>query len=95
MIRIALGMLASVLFALVVSAQAHQTDQQVAARIVHESRAAYYATGLPCACPEDHMRNGRLCGRVSAYIRPGGASPKCYVTDVTAGEILDWRARHK
>ena len=37
------------------------------------SRNAYYATGHPCACPDDLMRNGRRCGGNSAYIRPGGA----------------------
>lgn len=95
MTRIAVSALVGVLLVLPASAQSGLTDQQVAVRIVQESRAAYYATGHPCACPDDHMRNGRSCGRVSAYIRPGGANPKCYVSDVTAGEIQDWRARHK
>jgi hypothetical protein len=50
----------------------------IAAILVEESRSAYYATGRPCACPEDLMRNGRRCGGNSA----GGASPYCYVSDV-------------
>jgi hypothetical protein len=69
------------------------TDQQIAARIVQESRQAYYATGHPCACPEGLARNGSRCGGRSAYSRPGGASPKCYVSDVTAAEIATYRAR--
>jgi hypothetical protein len=67
------------------------TDQQIAAKIVQESRQAYYATGHPCACPDDLARNGSRCGRRSAYSRPGGASPKCYVSDVTAAEIEAYR----
>src|SRR5437870_4261286 len=53
-------------------------DQQIAEIIVRESRAAYYATGRPCACPDDLARNGSRCGGRSAYSRPGGASPLCY-----------------
>lgn len=68
------------------------SNQQIAERIIHESRNAYYATGRPCACPDDHMRNGRMCGKVSAYVRPGGASPKCYPQDVTAADIAAYRA---
>ena len=33
------------------------------------------------------MRNGRRCGKTSAYIRPGGAHPMCYPVDVTADMI--------
>jgi hypothetical protein len=69
-------------------------DQEIAAAIVQESRQAYYATGHPCACPEDLARNGSRCGGRSAYSRPGGASPKCYASDVTPGEIADYRKAH-
>ena len=31
----------------------------VAALIVQQSRSAYYATGHPCACPDDLTRSGR------------------------------------
>ena len=70
------------------------TDQQIAAAIVKGGRDAYYATGHPCACPEDLARNGSRCGGRSAYSRPGGASPKCYVSDVTAAEIAAYRKSH-
>jgi hypothetical protein len=69
------------------------TDQQIAAKIVQESRQAYYATGHPCACPDDLARNGSRCGGRSAYSRPGGASPKCYVTDIIPAEIESYRKR--
>jgi hypothetical protein len=65
----------------------------IAALIVKESRSAYYATGHPCACPDDRMRNGHACGGRSAYSRPGGATPLCYPTDVSAEMIGNYRAR--
>jgi hypothetical protein len=68
------------------------TDQQVAMTIVAASRAAYYRTGHPCACPEDLARNGSRCGKRSAYSRPGGAEPYCYVTDVPKEKIEAYRA---
>ncbi len=69
------------------------TVAAIAALIVKESRNVYYATGHPCACPDDRMRNGRSCGGRSAYSRPGGASPLCYPTDVTEQMLKDYRAR--
>jgi len=71
------------------------SDQQIAARIVQESRSAYYATGHPCACPEDLARNGSRCGGRSAYSRPGGAAPYCYPRDVPADEIQAYRKNRR
>ncbi|MDB6147946.1 MAG: hypothetical protein JWO45_1610 [Spartobacteria bacterium] len=68
-------------------AQAPLSDEQIATIIVQASRDAYYRTGHPCACPEDSARNGSRCGGRSAYSRPGGAVPRCYVTDVKKEEI--------
>jgi hypothetical protein len=65
----------------------------IAAIIIKESRDQYYATGHPCACPEDRMRNGRRCGGTSAYSRLGGAAPLCYPTDVTTAMIEAYRQR--
>src|SRR5580704_16256984 len=70
-------------------------DQQVSERIVQESRQRYYATGHPCACPEDLARNGSRCGGRSAHSRPGGAEPKCYPQDVSKAEIDAYRAQHR
>jgi hypothetical protein len=67
------------------------TATAIAAILIRSSRDQYYATGHPCACPDDLMRNGRACGARSAYSRPGGASPKCYPTDITEGMIRDYR----
>lgn len=73
----------------------HAKRPAVAALIVQESRQAYYATGHPCACPDDLARNGSRCGGRSAYSRPGGAEPKCYTNDVTAADIAAYRVRHR
>jgi hypothetical protein len=73
-------------------AQLPLTDQQIATFIVKPSRDAYYRTGHPCACPDDLARNGSRCGGRSAYSRPGGAEPYCYVTDVPKDKIEAYRA---
>jgi hypothetical protein len=65
----------------------------IAALLVRESRAEYYATGHPCACPDDQTHNGKSCGNMSAYVRPGGARPLCYPSDVTAAMIETYRQR--
>ncbi|WEK50970.1 MAG: SH3 domain-containing protein [Candidatus Kaistia colombiensis] len=69
------------------------TAAAIAVMLVTASRQSYYASGRPCACPDDVMRNGRRCGGRSAYSRPGGASPLCYPGDVTTGMIEAFRAR--
>jgi hypothetical protein len=69
------------------------TAAAIAAIIVQVSRDQYHAGGRPCACPDDAMRNGRACGGRSAYSRPGGASPLCYPSDVTAAMIDGYRQR--
>jgi hypothetical protein len=69
------------------------TDQQIAEIVVRESRQGYYSTARPCACPDDLARNGTRCGMRSAYSHPGGASPKCYLLDVTTADIAAFRAR--
>ena len=73
--------------------EAALTTAAIAAIIVQASRAQYHAGGRPCACPDDTMRNGRACGGRSAYSRPGGASPLCYPSDVTAAMIESYRQR--
>lgn len=68
------------------------SDMQVRELIVRESVNAYLATGRPCACPYNVMRNGSSCGGRSAYSRPGGATPLCYPSDVTSQQVIAWRA---
>jgi hypothetical protein len=65
----------------------------IAAIIVQASRDQYHAAGRSCACPDDTMRNGKACGGRTAYSRPGGAAPLCYLSDVTATMIGSYRQR--
>ncbi|HEY9906024.1 MAG TPA: hypothetical protein V6D18_00285, partial [Thermosynechococcaceae cyanobacterium] len=38
-------------------------------------------SGEGCQCPYDLNKRGHPCGKRSAYSRPGGESPQCYVQD--------------
>src|SRR5438552_8920417 len=73
--------------------EAALTAAAIAAIIVQASRDQYHATGRPCACPDDTARNCSSCGGRSAYSRPGGASPLCYPSDVSAAVIELYRQR--
>lgn len=88
-LRLAIGALALALAG--GPAHARDTDAQIKQRIIAESIASYPGT---CPCPYNTDRAGRSCGRRSAYSRPGGYSPKCYASDVTAAEVAAYRARH-
>lgn len=94
MARAIIFVLALLPLAALAQPKAQLTDQQIGALIVQDSREAYYRTGHPCACPEDLARNSTRCGKRSAYSRPGGAEPYCYVTDVPAADITRYRAGH-
>ncbi|MGY4402828.1 hypothetical protein [Bradyrhizobium sp. USDA 3315] len=67
------------------------TAAAIAAILIQASRDQYHASGRPCACPDDRMRNGRACGGRSAHSRPGGAAPLCYAADVTPAMIEAYR----
>lgn len=69
------------------------TAAAIAAILIKASRDQYHASGRPCACPDDTMRNGRACGGRSAYSRPGGAAPLCYSGDVTTAMIDEYRKK--
>lgn len=71
-------------------AEARQSDADVKRAIVEQSIAAYSGN---CPCPYNTDRAGRSCGRRSAYSRPGGASPKCYPSDISAAEVSAYRRR--
>ena len=73
-------------------ARDYLTDAVIAGIIIAASISAYKASGRPCACPEDTMRNGRRCGGNSAWSRPGGARPLCYLTDISKVMIDTYRA---
>jgi hypothetical protein len=73
-------------------AQGRHSDAEINQAIIRESLAQYPG---PCPCPYNVARNGSRCGKRSAYSRPGGYSPVCYESDVTAEMIAAWRSRHR
>jgi len=79
------------LFLLTSAVQAAVTDAQVKQAIIQASLADYPGS---CPCPYNHDRRGHLCGRRSAYSRPGGYAPMCYDSQVTAAMIAAYRRVH-
>jgi len=47
--------------------------------IIKESIANYPGK---CPCPYSIMSNGQKCGKRSAYSKPGGYEPLCYISDI-------------
>jgi hypothetical protein len=68
------------------------TEAQIKKILIDESIAAYDGN---CPCPYSTMRNGRSCGRRSAYSREGGEAPLCYAKDVTAVMVSEYRAANE
>lgn len=66
------------------------SDSGLRQKIIRMSILSYPGN---CPCPYSRDRAGRRCGGRSAYSRPGGYSPKCYASDVTAAEVRAYRAR--
>jgi len=62
----------------------NDSSQEIKESIITQSIQQYPGV---CACPYSVMRNGRACGRRSAYSKPGGYSPKCYPQDVSDEEV--------
>jgi len=67
------------------------SDAEVKRRMIEDSIADYPG---PCPCPYNTARNGSSCGKRSAWSRPGGYSPLCYPSDISAGMVGDYRASH-
>jgi len=65
-------------------------DQQIAKILIQKSISSYSGR---CPCPYNTTSNGSKCGKRSAYSKPGGASPLCYVSDVSKAQIERYRAR--
>ena len=66
------------------------SDAEVRQALIQASIASYPGN---CPCPYNVDRAGHACGRRSAYSRPGGYSPVCYASDVTAQMMREFRAR--
>jgi len=67
-----------------------RTNEIIKQQIINESIASYRGN---CPCPYNTDRIGRRCGARSAYSRPGGASPICYVEDVTPRMVEEYRRK--
>jgi hypothetical protein len=72
--------------------QAVKTAAEIKQEIIKQSIASYRGS---CPCPYNVDRADRMCGRRSAYSRPGGASPICYARDVTQKMVDEYRKRTK
>jgi hypothetical protein len=43
--------------------------------------------GRPCPCPDNVAKDRSSCGKRSAYCRPGGYEPLCYLEDKTPDQM--------
>ena len=68
--------------------QQPMSDAEVRTLMVQESIRAYSG---PCPCPYNQMRNGRRCGKFSAYSKPGGEEPHCYGDEISDQEVDRYR----
>ena len=64
------------------------TDAEIKKVLIEQSIRSYSGS---CPCPYNVMRNGRKCGKNSAYSKPGGAEPLCYESDVTDEMVEKYR----
>jgi hypothetical protein len=67
------------------------TDAQIRKALIAESIAGYDRN---CPCPYSRGRNGSVCGKRSAYSRPGGEAPLCFAADVSAEMVQAYRDEH-
>jgi len=58
----------------------NKTDNQIRQEIIQESIRSYSGS---CPCPYSRTAKGHKCGKRSAYIKPGGANPYCYESDIS------------
>jgi|SRR5215813_4234323 len=61
-------------FAAAQTTKAAKTNAEIRQEIIKQSIASYKGS---CPCPYSVDRAGRMCGRRSAYSKPGRASPIC------------------
>ena len=78
-------------FAAAQTTKAAKTNAEIKQEIIKQSLASYKGS---CPCPYSVDRAGRMCGRRSAYSKPGGASPICFEKDVTGKMVIDYRKRN-
>lgn len=55
-------------------------------RVTEPTRIREPYKGQGCSCPYDRARDNSPCGKRSAYVKPGGEEPKCYVGENSSRE---------
>lgn len=66
-------------------------DDEIKQILINMSIASYPGN---CPCPYSRASNGSLCGKRSAYSKPGGYSPMCYKSDVSDAQVQVYRKKH-
>lgn len=66
------------------------TDDAIREALISNSIQSYSGR---CPCPYSRDRAGRRCGGRSAYSRPGGAEPLCYLSDIPKSMLDKYRTR--
>ena len=76
---ISLKKLSNLLLLIVIVFYCNQTFSKTPEQIIQDSISQYPGK---CPCPYSIMSNGKKCGKRSAYSKPGGYEPLCYVSDI-------------
>tara|TARA_B100000963_G_scaffold90936_1_gene78278 strand:- start:836 stop:1627 length:792 start_codon:yes stop_codon:yes gene_type:complete len=66
-------------FSITIVSYCSKINSKTPEQMIQESISQYPGK---CPCPYSIMSNGKKCGKRSAYSRPGGYQPLCYVSDV-------------
>ncbi|MGE3479708.1 MAG: hypothetical protein AB7G80_09595 [Dongiaceae bacterium] len=66
------------------------SDQEIKRMLIEQSLNSYPGN---CPCPYSRDRAGRMCGKRSAYSRPGGRSPLCYEHDISEEMVRGFRGK--
>lgn len=74
-----LTILGAVSFLPITSASAKTLTSAEKQAKIRKSIAAYSGS---CPCPYNTMKNGRNCGKNSAWSKPGGKKPLCYEWEI-------------
>lgn len=78
--------LMSIIFSVFFILISNQGQTKSPEQMIEESIANYPGK---CPCPYSIMSNGKKCGKRSAYSKPGGYEPLCYISDITGDKEND------
>ena len=74
-----------ILLSIIIVFYCNKTYSKTQEQMIQESIAQYPGK---CPCPYSIMSNGKKCGKRSAYSKPGGYEPLCYISDIKKKIIL-------